>query len=51
MTYIIFQHGLYSYNYIKYALDHIGYAEGDDQLRSLLPYNLDQDLLKDFRRL
>lgn len=40
-----------SYNYLKYVLENIYLAVTEEDLRALLPYNIDQDMLKNFRRI
>jgi transposase len=38
------------YNYLKYVLENIHLAVTEEDLRKLLPYNIDPDILKNFRR-
>ena len=38
--------GINTFDYLKYILENIHKAENDEQLRQMLPYNLDPQLLK-----
>lgn len=39
-----------AYNYLKYILENIHKAKNDDELRGMLPFNLDAAMLKENRR-